>query len=74
MRALRALNGSALQRCGAAMLTSIVLPRWNVVAMVLVSVLIPGERLEHPARPSGRWRGRGKLKHLVARTRIRLNE
>jgi predicted metal-binding membrane protein len=61
--------------CWAAMLAPMLLPRGHVPAMVLVSVLMLGERLEHPGPPSWRWRGFGKLKRIaIAQTRIRLNQ
>jgi predicted metal-binding membrane protein len=61
--------------CWAIMLAPMLLSHGHVLAMAMVSVLMFGEWLEHPAPPSWRWRGIGRLKRLaVARTRVRLNE
>ena len=64
-----------VRSCWAMMLAPMLLSHGHIVAMAMVSVLMFGERLEHPARPSWRWRGIGRLKRLaVAQTRVRLNE
>ena len=61
--------------CWAMMLAPMLLPRWHVLAMAMVSVLMVGEWLEHPAPPSWRWRGICRLKRLaVAQARVRLSQ
>lgn len=60
--------------CWALMLLPMLLTRGHSAAMAAVTVLIAGERLEHPAPPCWRWRGFGKLKRIVvAQARIRLH-
>ena len=59
--------------CWALMLLPLLLPRGHVAAMALATVLILGERLEHPRPPRWRWRGLGKASRIVtAQARIRL--
>jgi predicted metal-binding membrane protein len=58
--------------CWALMLFPMLLPWGHVVAMAMVTVLIFGERLEHPVPPGWRWRGLGRLIRIVgAQVRIR---
>ena len=59
--------------CWALMLLPLFLPHGHSVAMVAVSFLMVGERLEQPRPLSWRLRGPGKLvKLMVTQTRIRL--
>jgi len=59
--------------CWALMLAPLLLPRGHLAAMAITTLLIAGERLEHPRPPRWRWRGLGKLSRIVAaQTRIRL--
>jgi len=59
--------------CWALMLAPLLLPRGHLAAMALATLLIVGERLEHPRPPRWRWRGLGKLTRiLAAQARIRL--
>jgi predicted metal-binding membrane protein len=61
--------------CWAAMLAPLLLPRGHVLAMMAVSLLMFGDRLELPAPPSWRWRGFTRLKGIaVAQTSLRLNK
>ena len=61
--------------CWVLMLVPMLLPSGHVLAMVMVSVLMLGDRLEYPATPAWRWRGLGRLQRIaVARARNRLGE
>ncbi|HEY4084932.1 MAG TPA: DUF2182 domain-containing protein [Bryobacteraceae bacterium] len=61
--------------CWAMMLAPMLLPRWHILAMAMVSVLMLGEWLEHPAPPAWQWRGISRLKRMaVEQTRFRLSQ
>lgn len=61
--------------CWAMMLAPMLLPRWHVLAMAMVSVLMTGEWLEHPAPPTWQWRGISRLKRMaVEQTRFRRSQ
>jgi predicted metal-binding membrane protein len=61
--------------CWAVMLVPMLLPSGHVLAMVMVSVLMFGDRLEYPSTPSWRWRGLARLKRIaVTRACSRLNQ
>ena len=60
--------------CWALMLLPMLLTRGHIAAMAAATVLILGERLEHPVPPCWRWRRLGKVKRfVVAQARIRLH-
>jgi predicted metal-binding membrane protein len=60
--------------CWGLMLFPMLLPWGHMVAMAGVTVLIFGERLEHPKVPAWRWRGLGKLwRMVIAQARLRLS-
>jgi predicted metal-binding membrane protein len=57
--------------CWALMLLPMLLPRWHVLAMAAMTVLIFSEKLEQPRPPGWRWRGLSKAARIVtAQARI----
>ena len=60
--------------CWVWMLFPMLIPRGHVLTMVLVTILVLSERLDHPARPCWRPRGLGRLTRiLIAQAQTRLH-